>query len=74
MSSNARTPQSVLDAPHLTPVTVVAQSGQNRVERRQVKYRAKGRTRQIPRSARDRRSARMAERNLRSNWAHRFDR
>jgi len=71
MSSNARTPQSVLDAPHLTPVVVVAQSGQNRVERRQVKYRAKGKTPLIPKSARDRRAARMAERELRSNWVHR---
>jgi hypothetical protein len=72
--SHAHTPQTVLDAPHLTPVMVVAQSGQNRVERRQVRYRAKGKTRLIPKSARDRRAARMAERNLRSNWVHRFDR
>ena len=50
--SNARTPQTVLDAPALTPVVVVAQSGQNRVERRQAKYRAKGKTPLIPKPAR----------------------
>jgi hypothetical protein len=42
MASNARTPQSVLDAPTLTPVTVSAQPGQNRAARRHVTLNAKG--------------------------------
>lgn len=42
MSSNNRTPQTVLDAPSLTPVTVSGQSGQNRAGRRHVLLDAKG--------------------------------
>jgi hypothetical protein len=42
MSSSNRTPQTVLDAPHLTPVMVSVQHGLNRRERRHVTLNAKG--------------------------------
>jgi hypothetical protein len=70
MSSSARTPQSVLDAPHLTPV-VVAQSGQNRVERRQAKYRAKGKTVTPKRTLRTKKAIRHALRSESSTTARR---
>ena len=40
--SNAHTPQSVLDAPTLTPVVVSEQTGQNRHGRRHVLLDVKG--------------------------------
>jgi hypothetical protein len=53
MSSNARTPQTVLDAPHLTPVPVSVQlgiiDGQTRHGRRHVLLDEHGRT--IPTAA-----------------------
>jgi hypothetical protein len=60
MASNARTPQTVLDAPTLTPVTVSAQHGLTRVDRRHVKYRAKGKTFLIPKAARQTSRARRS--------------
>ena len=42
MSHSARTSQSVLNAPTLTPVVVSAQPGQNRAGRRHVQLDVKG--------------------------------
>ena len=72
MSHNARTPQSVLDAPTLTPVVVSVQHGLNRVERRQVKYRAKGKTITPKRTLRTKKARRRALRSESSTAARRL--
>ena len=68
MSSNARTPQSVLDAPHLTPVMVSVQlgiiDGQNRHGRRHVMLDEHGRTIRMAASITIPKAARVAATNV----------
>jgi hypothetical protein len=44
MSSHRYTPQSVLDAPTLRPVTISTQDGKNRHARRHITYQARGKS------------------------------
>ncbi len=44
MSSHLNTPQPVLDAPTLLPVTVSTQDGKNRHARRHITYKARGKS------------------------------
>ena len=53
MSSSLNTPQSVLDAPTLLPVTVSTQAGKNRRDRRHITYRTRGKSFLIPKQHRE---------------------
>ena len=53
MPTSLNTPQSVLDAPTLLPVTVSTQDGKNRRDRRHITYRTRGKTHLIPKQHRE---------------------